>query len=76
MNQAGEPHADPRPSGDDPLIDEIREIRRKLSERFDNDPVRLGEHARRVSDAYRNGGITAALEASASLSAAVAGEPE
>lgn len=29
---------------DDPLIDEIHEIRRQISERFGNDPVRLGEH--------------------------------
>ena len=28
----------------DPLIEEIHEIRRRMSERYGNDPVRLGEH--------------------------------
>lgn len=28
----------------DPLIDEVRAVRRALSERFGNDPVRLCEH--------------------------------
>jgi len=32
----------------DPLIDEIRNIRRKISARFDNDVNRLIEHLREV----------------------------
>ncbi len=28
----------------DPVIDEIREIRHRISERFDHDPERLVEH--------------------------------
>lgn len=28
----------------DPLIDEVREVRRRISERFGNDPRRLVEH--------------------------------
>ena len=29
---------------DDDFLDEIHAIRRRISERFGNDPVRLGEH--------------------------------
>ncbi len=32
----------------DPLIDEIRQIRRDLSERFGNDVRRLAEHLREI----------------------------
>jgi hypothetical protein len=32
----------------DPLIDEIRQIRREISERFGNDVRRLAEHLREV----------------------------
>ena len=79
MDHSSEPDADPQPTGEDPLIDEVREIRRKLSERFDNDPVRLCEHARRVSEAYRDGGVDAAVEAanaSSSSSSAVTPKPK
>jgi hypothetical protein len=65
MSQPTEPDAGSQPTGNDPLIDEIREIRRTLSERFDNDPIRLGEHARRVSEEYRQRGAAAAVEAAA-----------
>ncbi len=37
MTEKNEPHADP-------MIDEIRAIRRELSEEFGNDVVRLGRH--------------------------------
>ena len=30
-----------KPSRDDPVIDEIREVRRRISARFDHDPERL-----------------------------------
>lgn len=72
MNQPREPDTAPQPTGVDPLIDEIREIRRELSERFGNDPVRLGEYAQRVSEEYRKRGAAAAVEAAAS---AVAPKP-
>jgi len=29
------------PNQNDPVIDEVRETRRQISERFDNDPVKL-----------------------------------
>ncbi len=32
----------------DPLIDEVRQARRELSERFDNDVRRLAEHLQEV----------------------------
>ena len=41
-----------RPAGD-PLIDEIRAIRKGLSDRFDNDPERLGQYASKIGEAYR-----------------------
>ena len=28
----------------DDIIEEVREIRRRISARFDDDPVKLGEH--------------------------------
>ena len=43
-----------RRPADDPLIDEIRAIRKALSDRFDNDPELLGEYASKVGEAYRN----------------------
>lgn len=36
----------------DPLIDEVREIRRQLSEAAGNDPVRLAEMANRATEEY------------------------
>ncbi len=38
---------------DDPLIDEIRAIRKALSGRFDNDPSRLGEYVNQVGEDFR-----------------------
>lgn len=35
-----------------PLIDEVREIRRRLSEAAGNDPVRLAEMANRATEEY------------------------
>jgi hypothetical protein len=37
----------------DPLIDEVRSIRREMSERFGNDVEKLAEHLRRVGESYR-----------------------
>ena len=37
----------------DPLIDEVRAIRKKLGDRFGNDVQRLGEYLRRFGEAYR-----------------------
>jgi hypothetical protein len=36
----------------DPLIDEVREIRRRLSEAAGNDPMRLAEMANRAAEEY------------------------
>ena len=36
----------------DPLIEEIRTIRKELSDRFDNDPARLCEYLRQVEAEY------------------------
>lgn len=36
----------------DPLIDEVREIRRQLSEAAGNDPVRLAEMANRATEEF------------------------
>ena len=49
---------------EDPLIDEIRAIRRKQSEAAGNDPVRLAEHARRATEEYlrRSGPTTPSPE--------------
>lgn len=38
---------------EDPLIDEVRRIRRELSERFDNDVRRLGEYVRQEGEELR-----------------------
>lgn len=38
-------HQPPRPPSEhDPLVDEVRSIRRELSAQFDDDVRRLGEH--------------------------------
>lgn len=36
----------------DPLIDEVRAIRKEISDEFDNDVVRLCEHLRQVEKQY------------------------
>ncbi len=38
----------------DPLIDEVREVRRKLSEQSDNDVEKLCERLREVEEQYRS----------------------
>lgn len=37
----------------DPVIDEIREIRQKISARFDHDPARLVAYYRALHELYR-----------------------
>ena len=39
--------------GEDPLIDEVRSIRKEISERFDNDVNRLCEHLRSIEKTLR-----------------------
>jgi hypothetical protein len=38
----------------DPLIDEVREVRRRISERFGNDPRRLVEHYIELQKQYES----------------------
>lgn len=38
----------------DPVIDEIREIRHRISARFDHDPQRLLEHYMQLQEEYRD----------------------
>ena len=40
-------------NGADPLIDDVRTVRRELSERFGNDVEKLAEYLRRVGESYR-----------------------
>lgn len=40
----------------DPLIDEIREVRRKISAEFGHDPRRLVEHYMKMEEAMRQTG--------------------
>ncbi|HEX8359110.1 MAG TPA: hypothetical protein VF613_03265 [Longimicrobium sp.] len=37
----------------DPLVDEVREVRREISARFGHDPERLVEHYMKLQEAYR-----------------------
>jgi len=39
--------------GNDPLIDEVRAIRKKLSDRFGNDVQKLAEYVRAVGEQHR-----------------------
>lgn len=39
---------------DDPLIDEIHEIRRQISARFGNDPARLVEHYMKYQKQFKD----------------------
>lgn len=43
---------------DDPVVEEIREIRRRLSARFDHDPDRLFEHYVEYSKQFEDRLIT------------------
>lgn len=36
----------------DPPIDEVREVRHRISERFGHDPVRLVEHYMKLQEQY------------------------
>lgn len=38
----------------DPAIDEVREARRKISEKFGHDPARLIDHYIKLQEAYRD----------------------
>ncbi|MFL5384979.1 MAG: hypothetical protein ACJ8GN_20865 [Longimicrobiaceae bacterium] len=38
----------------DPAIDEVREARRRISEKFDHDPARLIDHYIKLQEAYRD----------------------
>ncbi|MFV2068963.1 MAG: hypothetical protein ACC645_18510 [Pirellulales bacterium] len=38
----------------DPVIDEIRDVRHRISERFDHDPARLVSYYMRVQERYRD----------------------
>ncbi len=38
----------------DPVIDEIREIRHRISARFDHDPARLVEYYMKLQEGYRD----------------------
>ena len=38
----------------DPVIDEIREVRHRISQRFDHDPERLVAYYRRLQEQYQD----------------------
>jgi len=42
------------PNPSDPIIDEIREVRHRISERFANDPARLVAYYIEFQERYRN----------------------
>jgi hypothetical protein len=44
--------ANDKPHGSDPLIDEIREIRRAISEAYENDILRLGKRLQEIQRQY------------------------
>jgi len=48
-----ETHDSPEPVSD-PLIDEIRDVRRRISQRFDHDPRKLVEHYRQMQEQYQD----------------------
>jgi hypothetical protein len=43
-----------KPDQNDPVIDEIREIRHRISERFDHDPARLVAYYMELQEKYRD----------------------
>jgi hypothetical protein len=65
MNAPGQP-----PKVSDPLIDEIRAIRKGISDRFGNDVRRLGEHLRKLEQTHP--GLLVRLERSTEHDAPVA----
>ena len=42
------------PTPKDPVIDEIREVRRRISERLGNDPARLVAYYMELQERYRD----------------------
>jgi hypothetical protein len=51
------------PTPNDPVIDEIREVRRRISERVGHDPARLAAYYMELQERYRDR-LTDAVEAS------------
>jgi len=43
-----------QPNLRDPVIDEIREVRHRISERYDHDPARLVAHYMELQERYRD----------------------
>lgn len=41
----------------DDAVEEVREVRRQLWERFDNDPVKYGEYLRELCDEMARAGL-------------------
>ncbi len=58
MNEPATTDAHATPPLKDPLIDEVRMLRRRVSERFDHDLARLLEHLRAI-EATHPGGVSA-----------------
>lgn len=50
---------------DDPVIDEVREIRHQISERLDNNPERLVAYYIEMQQKYRDRLVTAAAASEA-----------
>ncbi|MBI3407582.1 MAG: hypothetical protein HY040_04410 [Planctomycetes bacterium] len=51
------------PNQKDPVIDEVREIRRRISQRFDHDPARLVAYYIQMQEIYRDRMIQTGKEA-------------
>jgi hypothetical protein len=43
-----------KPNPPDPVIDEVREVRHRISEQFDHDPARLVAHYMELQERYRD----------------------
>jgi hypothetical protein len=43
-----------KPNHNDPVVEEIREVRHRISERFDHDPARLVAYYMELQEQYRN----------------------
>lgn len=43
----------------DPLVDDVREVRHRISERFGHDPARLIEYYMKLQEQYRDRLVTA-----------------
>lgn len=54
----------------DPVIDEIREVRQRISARFDHDPARLVEYYMELQERYRDRLVDRDTEKGADQSAA------